>query len=103
MFDYNKYYGMRVFVYLRQSTKEESGKQAQSLEDQERDCLQVAERWGLQVVDFIREDESAWKPHLRPKFKALLKELSYRSPSRRRADGILAWHPNRLSRNALEA
>lgn len=33
----------------------------------------------------------------------MLKELSYRSEGRRRADGILSWHPNRLSRNALEA
>lgn len=33
----------------------------------------------------------------------MLKELSYKSPERRKADGILAWHPNRLSRNALEA
>ena len=35
--------------------------------------------------------------------KRLLKELSYRSLAKRRADGIMAWHPNRLSRNALEA
>ena len=33
----------------------------------------------------------------------MLKQLSYRSKAKRRADGIVAWHPNRLSRNALEA
>ncbi len=94
---------MRVFVYLRQSNKEETGKQVQSLGDQRKDCMEVVERWGLEVVEIIEEDESAWKPHQRLKFKQMLKELSYRSASRRRADGIVAWHPNRLSRNALEA
>jgi len=33
----------------------------------------------------------------------MVKALSYKSSSKREADGILAWHPNRLSRNALEA
>tara|TARA_B110000008_G_scaffold209624_1_gene208426 strand:- start:101 stop:433 length:333 start_codon:yes stop_codon:yes gene_type:complete len=57
----------------------------------------------LKVVEIIEEDESAWKPHQRPKFKYLLKQLTYRSLTKRKADGIVAWHPNRLSRNALEA
>tara|TARA_B110000008_G_scaffold209624_1_gene208427 strand:- start:434 stop:571 length:138 start_codon:yes stop_codon:yes gene_type:complete len=45
MFDKNPYEGMRVFMYLRQSTKMESGKQVQSIEDQRRDCEAVIERW----------------------------------------------------------
>jgi len=57
----------------------------------------------LNIVDTFIEKESAWKPHKRKVFKAMIKELSYKNPARRRADGILAWHPNRLSRNALEA
>ena len=79
MFDPQKYHGMRVYLYLRQSTKTESGKQVQSIEDQRRDCEAVIERFGLKVVETIEEDESAWKPHLRPKFKYMLKQLSYRS------------------------
>lgn len=65
--------------------------------------MEIVKRWGLKTVEIIEEDESAWKPHERPKFKKMLKELSYISLLRRRADGIVAWHPNRLSRNALEA
>jgi hypothetical protein len=75
----------------------------QSIEDQRRDCEAVVERYGLKVVEVVEEDESAWKPHHRLKFKQMLKQLSYRSKGKRKADGIVAWHPNRLSRNALEA
>lgn len=53
---------MRVFLYLRRSSKEGSEKQVRSIEDQENDCLQVAERLGLVVVEVIVEKESAWKP-----------------------------------------
>ena len=57
----------------------------------------------LTVVDEFVESESASRPHIRPLFKSMLKELSYKDPKRRRAEGVLAWHPDRLSRNALEA
>ena len=103
MFKRNKNTGMRVFLYLRRSTKSGADKQVRSIPDQENDCLILAERLGLEIVEIIVEKESAWKPHQRPQFKKLLKELSYKNPMRRKADGILAWHPNRLSRNALEA
>lgn len=55
------------------------------------------------VVETVIEKDSARTPNNRPKFNAILKELSYKNPDRRKADGILAWHPNRLSRNAQEA
>lgn len=93
----------RVFLYLRRSTSESSGKQVRSIEDQREACLQMAERLGLKIIETFSEDKSARKPDQRPEFKKMLKSLSYKSPSKRRADGVLAYHPDRLSRNAKEA
>ncbi|MES9898567.1 MAG: recombinase family protein [Sedimenticola sp.] len=92
-----------VFLYLRKSTREEDERQIRSIHDQRSECIAMAERFDLNVVEEFVEDRSARKPNNRPELKRMLKELSYRSPERRRADGILAWHPDRLSRNALEA
>jgi len=92
-----------IFLYLRKSTKDEQERQIRSIADQRQDCLALAERLKLNIVDEFVEDQSASKPNNRPIFKSMLKELSYRDPKRRRAEGILAWHPDRLSRNALEA
>ena len=92
-----------VFLYLRKSTREEDERQVRSITDQRSECLVMAERFGLNVVEEFEEDRSARRPNNRPEFKRMLKELSYKSPERRRADGILAWHPDRLTRNALEA
>jgi len=92
-----------VFLYIRQSTDERSGKQVRSLNDQKHDCDELAARLGLKIVDVFREDQSAKTPGQRPVFKAMVKELAYKNPARRRAEGILAWHPDRISRNALES
>lgn len=92
-----------VFLYIRKSTEENTNRQVRSLGDQRQECEALAERLGLHVVDVFQEEKSAKKPHQRPVFKKMLKELSYKSPERRRADGVLAWHPNRLSRNAYES
>lgn len=103
MYNYEHLRWMRVIKYMRVSSKEETWKQVHSIADQDRDLEKLVERWWLIVVEEIKEDESAWTPHKRSKFSYMLKELSYKSPKRRRADGILCWHPNRLSRNAEEA
>jgi len=92
-----------VFLYIRQSTDEKSGKQVRSMGDQRQDCEDMAAFLGLNIVEVFQEDQSAKRPHNRPIFKSMMKELSFKSPEKRRADGVLAWHPDRLSRNALEA
>ena len=93
----------RVFLYLRKSTKDEAERQIRSIGDQRQDCIGLAERLGLEIIDEFTEDRSASRPNNRPIFRSMLKELSYKNPKRRRADAVLAWHPDRLSRNALEA
>lgn len=92
-----------VFLYLRKSTRDEAERQIRSIGDQREDCLALSERLNLTIVDEFVEARSASRPNERPIFKNMLKELSYKDPNRRRAEGILAWHPDRLTRNALEA
>jgi len=92
-----------VFLYIRQSTDEKAQRQVRSMKDQQSDCEAMAMHLGLNIVEVFREDKSAKAPHRRPVFKSMIKALSYKTPAKRRADGILSWHPNRLSRNALEA
>lgn len=92
-----------MFLYLRKSTEENSEKQIRSIADQRRDCMFLVERFSLTVVEEFVENKSAWKPHQRLVFKEMLKKLAYKDPKKRTGEGILAWHPNRLSRNALEA
>ena len=92
-----------VFLYIRKSTDENTNRQVRSLGDQRRECEALAERLGLNIVDIFEEEKSAKTPHQRPIFKKMLKELSYKNPTRRKAEGVLAWHPNRLSRNAYES
>ena len=91
-----------VFLYLRKSEQSKK-RQVRSIEDQKADCLALAEQLSLNVVETFIEERSARKPRNRPQFSAMIKALSFKSPERRRADAILAWHPNRLSRNAEES
>lgn len=57
--------------------------------------LQIAEREGLEIVDIRREAHSAKDSGQRPVFKEILEDLR-----RGRFNGIIVWHPDRLSRNA---
>ena len=89
----------RVFLYLRRSSKPGSKKQIRSLEDQETDCLRMAEYLGLEIVETISEKQSARQPHIRPKFKYMLKELKLKNPKRRKADGIQPLKNEHLMRH----
>lgn len=52
----------------------------------------------LNIVEIIEESRSAFKPDNRPKFKRMLEQIE-----KGKIDGIVAWHPNRLSRNEIDA
>ena len=93
----------KVFLYTRKSTDESSGKQLRSIEDQREDCILLAKKYNLEIVKEFTDSASAHVPNNRPNFNAMLKELQTKNPQKRRADGILAWHPDRIVRNALEA
>lgn len=80
----------RAAIYVRVSTG------SQTVENQKRDLLAVAERAGWEVVR-IYEDQavSGGKPgHSRPAFKAMCADAS-----RREFDLVAAWSVDRIGRN----
>jgi site-specific DNA recombinase len=88
----------RYRLYARKSTDTEE-KQVQSLDDQVKYMSELAKRDGLHIVgDPIRESQSAKKPYVRPKFKALLQEIEDG-----KIDGIICWKFDRLSRNPADS
>ena len=93
----NEQPALKYVLYARKSS-EDAGAQAKSLPDQISDCLEYAENKGLVVVETLRESHSAKTSGKRPIFKEMLKKLETGE-----YDGILAWHPDRLARNSLEA
>jgi site-specific DNA recombinase len=88
---------LRYVMYLRKSTEDE-GRQIRSIGDQQTDCEAMSQRLGLNVVSIIKEEKSAKKPNNRPQFSEMLKRMRAKE-----FDGIIAWHPDRLARNMVEA
>lgn len=85
----------RYFAYCRKSTEDEDH-QVLSIESQQKELVRYAERENLRVIETREEAKSAKSPG-RPIFNELLRRIE-----RGEADGILAWHPDRLARNALD-
>lgn len=89
---------LKYVLYARKST-DDPERQATSIPDQIDECLKTARRLGLHVVDKpIEESKSAKIPNNRPLFDQMLKDIR-----NGKYDGILAWNPDRLARNMLEA
>src|SRR5271156_6288781 len=85
----------KFFLYARKSTDVED-KQALSIEAQLNELREFAVREGLNVVVELIEKQSAKIPG-RPIFDAMLERIEAGE-----ADGILAWHPDRLARNSID-
>ena len=87
-------------IYARRSSDEGSGKQNKSVPDQLKFCGELAEKEGIIVHhDYIfTENASAKIAGNRPVFDKLIRMVQDGE-----IDGIIAWHPDRLSRNMLEA
>lgn len=86
----------RFALYVRKSTEEDE-RQTQSLESQKSRALELAERSGCSITHVLEESRSAKEPG-RPEFGRLLALIDAGE-----IDGILAWHPDRLSRNEMDA
>lgn len=85
---------VKYVLYARKSTEQDE-KQALSIESQVKEMLAIADRENLEIVDIRREAHSAKDSGQRPVYKEILEDVR-----RGRFNGILVWHPDRLSRNA---
>ncbi len=90
----------KYVIYARRSSDEKSGNQVKSIEDQVTMCLDLAFRLGIKISDkdIFSESKSAKIFNNRPEFNKILSMVE-----QRKIDGIIAWHPDRLSRNMYEA
>ena len=85
----------KYIAYCRKS-RDEADKQVLSIEAQIAELKEVAKREHLEIVEFIEEAKTAKVPG-REKFAELIRKIE-----KGYANGILAWHPDRLARNSMD-
>ncbi len=87
----------KYFIYARKSSEGDE-RQVQSIGSQLEELNMVIRNNKLKVVDKIDESKSAKVPYKRDGFERMLKGIE-----KGEANAILVWHPDRLSRNAIDA
>ena len=86
---------MRYIRYRRKSSEQEE-RQALSIQSQK---LELDKKFSdLEIVADLEESHSAFYPEIRTEFNRMIEMLKAGE-----ADGIIAWHPDRLSRNEVDA
>jgi site-specific DNA recombinase len=86
---------IKYFLYARKSTEERS-RQLRSIPAQIREGCALALQKALSIADKFEESQTAKEPG-RPDFNDMVRRLKNGE-----AQGIIAWHPNRLARNAVD-
>ncbi len=84
-------------LYARKSS-ESDDRQIQSIDDQVSRLRQLASELGLTITEVFTEAKSAKKPGNRPVFDEVLRKIE-----NSKANGILCWQINRLSRNPIDS
>ena len=87
---------MAYFLYARKS-QEDDGRQVQSIGDQLKIGHDLAQGAGIEIAQIFQEARSAKRPG-----RSVFNEMIARIEDGE-ADAIIAWHPDRLSRNAVDA
>jgi DNA invertase Pin-like site-specific DNA recombinase len=89
----------RYVIYLRKSTDDEA-KQVRSIDDQRDECAELANRLGISPskVTILEESASAKTAGNREIFDEMIRGFQTG-----KYHGLLAWSPDRLSRNMKEA
>jgi site-specific DNA recombinase len=86
---------MRYFLYTRKSTDEED-RQILSIEAQMHETREYAIKENLDIAQEFIESKTAKVPG-RPIFNEMIRLLEHG-----KAEGIVAWHPDRLARNSMD-
>lgn len=86
---------LKYFIYCRKSTEDED-RQILSLDSQEREMKEVAERSGLKVIEIFKEAKSAKAPG-REIFNKMVAKIQNGE-----AQGVLCWKIDRLARNPVD-
>ena len=86
---------MKYIAYCRKS-REEKDKQILSISAQIAELKEYAKREHLEISEFVEEEKTAKAPG-REKFAQVLKRIEDGH-----ANGIIAWHPDRLARNSID-
>jgi len=87
---------MKFFIYARKSTDDE-GRQVLSIDSQLDELREYARKESLTVVREYIEAQTAKEPG-RPVFNEMMEAIEEGE-----VGGLLAWHPDRLSRNSVDA
>jgi DNA invertase Pin-like site-specific DNA recombinase len=85
---------MKYCLYARKSSEAEE-KQALSIDSQVKEMLDLATKNVINVEEIYKEAHSAKDCGVRPVFNQLIADIRIG-----KFNGILVWHPDRLSRNA---
>ena len=85
----------KYIAYCRKS-RDEADRQILSIEAQIAELKEFAKKERIEIVEFITEAKTAKMPG-REQFAEVLKKIE-----RGQANGIVAWHPDRLARNSMD-
>jgi len=83
------------FLYARKSAEEED-RQIMSIESQIHELREYAKRERLTIIEEFVEAKTAKEPG-RPVFNLMMEQIGAGN-----AQGVLAWHPDRLARNSVD-